>query len=226
MRIAVLNEVSAAARNPDILAALEAVEGAQVFNLGMAGPDGQPALTYIQTGLMAALLLHTGAVDTVVGGCGTGQGFLNAAMQYPGVFCGLVADPLDAWLFSQINGGNCVSLPLNKGYGWAADINLKYVLRELFRDEPGAGYPPARSESQKNSRALLGQISQTAHRDMLDILKDLDADVLAPIGNSAGFIEFLAKEGKEQGAAMAALLRQAARPGEGPGATKTAGDMP
>ncbi len=42
-------------------------------------------------------------------------------MQYPGVSCGLIADPLDAWLFSMINAGNCISLALNKGYGWAGE---------------------------------------------------------------------------------------------------------
>jgi len=38
-----------------------------------SGPS--PTLTYIHTGLMAAMLLHLRAVDLVIGGCGTGQGF-------------------------------------------------------------------------------------------------------------------------------------------------------
>lgn len=42
-------------------------------------------------------------------------------------YCGLIQSPLDAWLFGQINGGNCISLALNFGYGWATDINLWFV---------------------------------------------------------------------------------------------------
>ena len=109
MRIAVINETSAADRNADILAALDG-RGHTVINAGMVKTGAKPELTYIHTGLLAALLLNTGRADFVVGGCGTGQGFLNAAMQYPGVFCGHILTSLDAWLFAQINGGNCISL--------------------------------------------------------------------------------------------------------------------
>ena len=52
---------------------------------------------------------------------------------FRGVVCGLIVEPLDGWLFSQINGGNCVSLPLNKGYGWAANVNLEYTFEKLSK---------------------------------------------------------------------------------------------
>jgi len=80
-------------------------------------------------------------------------------MQYPGVVCGLITDPLDAWLFSQINAGNCVSLALNKGYGWAGEINLRFVFEKLFQDKTGSGYPEQAKESQENSRRELARIS-------------------------------------------------------------------
>ena len=82
-----INETSAADRNADILAALEG-RGHEVINAGMKKSGEQPELQYIQTGLMAALLLHLKRVDLVVGGCGTGQGFLNSAMQYPACSAG------------------------------------------------------------------------------------------------------------------------------------------
>jgi ribose 5-phosphate isomerase RpiB len=44
---------------------------------------------------MTAILLNLKRVDFVVGGCGTGQGYLNSAMQYPGVFCGHILNDLD-----------------------------------------------------------------------------------------------------------------------------------
>jgi len=126
MKIAVINETSAGDKNKDIIAALDAFDH-EIFNVGMRKTGGDPELAYIDTGLLGALLLNTKRVDFVIGGCGTGQGFLNSVMQYPGVFCGHILNPLDAWLFVQINGGNCISLALNQGYGWAGDVNLKFI---------------------------------------------------------------------------------------------------
>lgn len=204
MRIAVINEVSARAKNADILAALSEHGDLSVDNAGMSSNGDEPELTYLQTGLMAALLLNLGACDFVVGGCGTGQGFLNSVLQYPGVVCGLITEPLDAWLFSQINAGNCVSLALNKGYGWAGELNLKLLFRELFRDSPGAGYPPARSESQAQSRARLGEISRAAHVPMPEIVKRLDPAVVRPIKQYPVFLNLL-QNAKQRDLAQSAL---------------------
>jgi len=191
MRIAVINEVSASLKNADILAALTEFPAHTVCSVGMSSPMDEPELTYIQTGLMGAALLNAGACDFVIGGCGTGQGFLNSVMQYPGVFCGLITNPLDAWLFMQINAGNCVSLALNKGYGWAGDVNLRYIFRELFRDPPGAGYPPHRSESQAESRRKLLDVSAAAHRTMPEMLDRLDGTILQPLLKCGAFLSLL-----------------------------------
>ena len=59
MKIAVINETSAADRNADILAALEG-RGHTILNAGMTKNGAQPGLTYIQTGLLAAILLRRG----------------------------------------------------------------------------------------------------------------------------------------------------------------------
>lgn len=191
MKIAVINEVSASPRNADIVEALKSTADAEILNIGMKDPEEEPQLTYIHTSYMAALLLNTGACDMVISGCGTGQGFLNAVLQFPGVTCGLIADPLDAWLFSQINGGNCVSLPLNKGYGWAADMNLKYIFEKLFSDPSGGGYPPARSESQAESRATLKRISEITHQDLLTIILKSDKEILHTIAGNQMFMDAL-----------------------------------
>jgi ribose 5-phosphate isomerase RpiB len=180
MRIAVVNETSAANRNADILAALQG-RGHEIVNAGMKESGAQPELTYIHTGLIAALLLNLKRVDFVVGGCGTGQGFLNSVMQYPGVTCGHVLNGLDAWLFAQINGGNCISLALNQGYGWAGDVNLRFIFDRLFEKEFGAGYPPHRSESQRESRAMLRRVSEATHRSFPEVLAALPREVIEPV---------------------------------------------
>ena len=193
MRIALINEVSSRDKNPLVLAALKET-GNEIYNVGCIADSGE--LTYIQTGLMAGIALNSGAADFVVGGCGTGQGFLMSAMQYPGVFCGLIQDSLDAWLFSQINGGNCISLALNKGFGWAGDINLKYIFEKLFIDPPGRGYPLHRAESQQASRNLLAGISQSTHKSFDEILKTVDSATLEAVMNHKPFKEFIDKYGK------------------------------
>jgi len=179
MRIAVINETSASPKNADILKALEG-RGFEVLNLGNTGQEGEFALQYIHTGLMSALLLHLKAVDFVVGGCGTGLGYLNSVLQYPGVSCGHVLSPLDAWLFARINAGNCVSLALNQGYGWAGDVNLGMIFDALFTPETGAGFPAHRAEPQRNSRERLAEISSITHKSFNEILKALPLEVTKP----------------------------------------------
>jgi ribose 5-phosphate isomerase RpiB len=179
MKIAVINEISAADKNADLLKALDG-RGCEVLNLGNTAAGQSPGLLYIHTGLMSALLLHLKAVDFVVGGCGTGLGYLNAVMQYPGVFCGHLLTPLDAWLFARINAGNCVSLALNQGYGWAGDVNLRLIFDALFTPETGKGYPPHRAEPQRQGRELLERVSAAAHRPMAEILLSLPEAVIRP----------------------------------------------
>jgi len=190
MKIAVVSETSAVDRNADIVAALQD-RGHRVINAGMKRGGEEPELQYIHTGLIAAILLYLERVNFVVGGCGTGQGFLNAVMQYPGVFCGLVLTPLDAWLFAQINGGNCVSLALNQGYGWASDVNLRFVFDRLFEVEFGQGYPSHRQEPQRQSRETLVEISTTAHRTWPEIIKSLPDHVLLPAITYPGILRVL-----------------------------------
>ncbi len=208
MRIAVINETSAADRNADILRALEG-RGHEIINAGMRKNGQPPELQYIHTGLLAGLLLHLGRADLVVGGCGTGQGFLNSAMQYPGVFCGHILSPLDAWLFAQINDGNCMSLMLNQGYGWAADVTLRMIFDAYFGVERGGGYPPHRQAPQRASRATLAQLSGIAHRPWAEIVAALPGEVLDPVLAYPGAWELIDAERAPDAALRSALLGRA-----------------
>jgi ribose 5-phosphate isomerase RpiB len=207
MRIAVINETSAADRNGDVVKALDG-RGHEIINCGMKKCGQAPELTYIHTGLLAGLILGTGKADLVVGGCGTGIGFLNAAMQLPGVACGLIQNPLDAFLFSQINGGNCISLALNYGYGWAADRNLSLIFDQFFAHPVGGGYPEHRRESQAQSRQLLGGVSKAAHRDLAAIIDAMPAQALMPTINYPGIKEILTGGTPLEPAVDAALKRR------------------
>lgn len=193
MRIAIINEVSSADKNADILRELDGRDH-EIFNIGMKCAGSQPELTYIHTGFLSALLLYLRRVDFVVGGCGTGQGYMASVMQYPGVICGHILNPLDAWLFMQINGGNCISLALNQAYGWAGDVNLRFIFDRLFSVEPGCGYPPHRQVSQQQSRKSLHEIGQLTHKSMREIILSLPDAVIEPALTFPGVKEFLDSE--------------------------------
>ena len=190
MRIAVLNETSGGDKNSAIITALSG-RGHQIINAGMKASGTSPELTYIHTGFLSALLLETGRADFVVGSCGTGLGYLISVMQYPGVFCGHILSPLDAWLFTQINGGNAISLAVNQGFGWAGDVNLSFIFDRLFSVESGCGYPAHRKESQEESRNLLKDISRAAHLPLARIMENLPEKMVHHALNFPGIKELL-----------------------------------
>ena len=153
-------------------------KGYEVFNYGMYGKDGESQLTYVQNGLLAAILLNAKAVDFVVTGCGTGEGAMVALNSFPGVVCGLAVEPTDAYLFSQINGGNALSIPYAKGFGWGAELNLRLMFERLFAEEMGGGYPKERVIPEQRNARILNDIKKITHTDMLTILKEIDQDFL------------------------------------------------
>jgi len=204
MKIAIINETSAADRNADILAALQG-RGHDIFNVGMRKSGEQPELQYIHTGFLSALLLNLKKVDLVVGGCGTGIGYMNSVMQYPGVFCGLLLQPLDAWLFAQINAGNCISLALNQGYGWASGVNLGFIFDRFFEVEHGKGYPEHRREPQAASREVLKEVSHTTHKTMAEIIRNLPKSIVKPALEFPGVLDLVDVDGLEDQEIKAAI---------------------
>jgi hypothetical protein len=141
---------------------------------------------------MSALVLNLNAVDFVVGGCGTGQGYMNMVLQFPGTACGLLFDTVDAFLYSQVNAGNCISLSLNKGYGnLGGGLNLSYIFKTLFNDTWGQGYPPARKEIQIGARNKLIKLSLDAHRPMSEILTVMDSEIISRALSFPGFLDFV-----------------------------------
>ena len=88
MKIALINENSQAAKNALICETLKKVvepKGHEVVNFGMFSAEEETQLTYVQNGILAAVLLNSGAVDYVVTGCGTGEGAMLALNSFPGV---------------------------------------------------------------------------------------------------------------------------------------------
>ncbi len=181
MKIALINENSQAAKNGIIEGALRrAVEplGHEVVNFGMYSAEDEHQLTYVQIGILAAVLLNGGIVDYVVTGCGTGEGAMLACNSFPGVICGHVEDALDAYTFAQINDGNAIAVPFAKGFGWGGDLNLGYIFEKLFSEPGGQGYPRERAIPEKRNKRILDEVRGRAFRDLSDILPELDGELV------------------------------------------------
>ncbi len=181
MKIAVINENSQAAKNELIVSTLKKVVepmGHEVFNYGMYAADDKAQLTYVQNGILAAILLNSGAADFVITGCGTGEGAMLACNSFPKVLCGHIESPLDAYLFSQVNDGNCVALPFAENFGWGGELNLQYIFEKLFCAPGGGGYPPERVVPEQRNKKILDAVKEVTHTDLVTILKNLDQDLV------------------------------------------------
>ncbi|MBX9746310.1 MAG: RpiB/LacA/LacB family sugar-phosphate isomerase [Hyphomonadaceae bacterium] len=181
MKIALIIENSQAAKSSIVHDALTSVAvplGHQVHHYGMYTAEDKASLTYVMNGILAGILINSKAADFVVTGCGTGMGSMLACNSMPGVFCGLIADPTDAFLFGQINDGNAIAMPYAKGFGWAAELNLQDCYRKLFDGERGLGYPKERAAIMAKNRGILKELKAASCKDMLTVLKSVDQDLL------------------------------------------------
>jgi len=177
MKIALMMENSQAPKNAAVLNELNAVASEKnypVFNVGMSD-ENDHHLTYIHLGIMASILINSKAVDFVVTGCGTGQGAMMSLNLHPGVVCGYCIDPADAFLFAQINNGNALSLAYAKGFGWGAELNVRYIFEKAFTGVKGEGYPVERKAPQVENAGILNQVKAAVIKEnYLDTLRAID----------------------------------------------------
>ena len=193
MRIALINENSQAAKNSIIEKSLRKVVepmGFEVRNYGMYAADDEAQLTYVQNAILAATLLNAGACDYVITGCGTGVGAMLALNSFPGVICGHVATPLDAYTFAQINDGNAISLPFALGFGWGGDLNLEYIFEKLFCEPSGGGYPKERAVPEQRNKKILDQVKLVTYKTMEEILPNLDQELVKGAFAGKNFKEY------------------------------------
>ena len=193
MIIALINENSQAAKNEMICETLKKVVepmGYRVVNYGMYSAEDPNSLTYVQNGILAAVLLNSGAADYVITGCGTGEGAMLACNSFPKVLCGHIESPLDAYLFSQVNDGNCVALPFAENFGWGGELNLQYIFEKLFCTPGGGGYPKERVVPEQRNKKILDSVKEITHTDMVTILEKLDRELVRGALSGEKFAEY------------------------------------
>lgn len=181
MKIALINENSQAPKNELIFNTLKKVAeplGHTCFNYGRYSAEDPCEKTYVQAGLLAAILLNSGAADFVVTGCGTGMGAMLACNSFPGVMCGWAHEPLESYLFAQVNAGNAISIPYAMDFGWGGEVNLEYVFEKLFGTEMGGGYPVEWAGAEGRNRAVLAEVKKVSHADIMTVLRNIDREFL------------------------------------------------
>lgn len=207
MKIGVIQASSQREKNELLyrLTANAAAGSGETVNFGCF-PEERETYSYVDIALEISLLLSAGAVDLIVTGCSSGQGMMLACNSLPGVLCGYVQDPQDAYLFGRINGGNAVSLPLGLNYGWAGELNLQYTLEKLFSGPFGTGYPPGDAARKQRDAERVKALGRLTKRPALEVWQSLDEETVRRTLSRRAVTEYLLSHGTD--AALTGWVRR------------------
>jgi hypothetical protein len=123
------------------------------------------------------------------------------------VVCGYCIDPADAYLFAQINNGNALSLPFAKGFGWGAELNLRFIFEKAFTGEKGLGYPPERKAPQVRNAGLLNEVKAALLKEnTLDALRAIDPELVKTAVSGPRLQQCLFEHGQDK--AIVGLVRE------------------
>lgn len=210
MRIGVIQATSQRDKNELLFRCTEdavKAHGHEVINFGCFAEEAA-SFSYIEIAVAVSLLLASGAVGFVVTGCSSGQGMMLACNSLPGVLCGYVENPQDAFLFGRINDGNAISVPLGLNFGWAGEINLRCTLDQLFADAFGIGYPPEYAQRKRQDTLLLKKINALTKRKAIDVFEQLDEALIQKVLQKRNVVEYIQQCGRND--EIKAFLRQKA----------------
>lgn len=199
MKIGVIQASSQREKNPliyDCTKKAAEPRGHTVINFGVF-PEETENWSYVETAFLSSLLLSSGAVHFIVTGCSSGQGMMLACNSLPGVLCGYLPTPQDAFLFGRINGGNAASLPLGLGFGWMGEINLQCTLDKLFDGDFGVGWPPSESERRRRDTELLKALNSAVKRPRAECLARYPKELVKKAAGRENVMEYIRKFGKE-----------------------------
>lgn len=198
MKIAVIQASSQSQKNELIYSTVKKyAKDSEVINFGCFG-DEQTKFSYIEISVLVGLLLSSKAVDLVVTGCSSGQGMMLACNNMPGVLCGYVPTPMDAYLFAQINDGNAVSLPLGEEYTWAGEENLDKTIAKLFSEPFGQGFPKSEAARKLEDTKLLKSIRNSSQVKMTDLIKTLEKPLLDKVLSKKNVVEYVQENGRDE----------------------------
>ena len=198
MIIAVIQAGSQSGKNELIYSTVKKyAPDAEVINFGCT-EDEKNKFSYLEISILVGLLLSSKAVDFVVTGCSSGQGMMLACNNMPGVLCGYIPTPQDAYLFAQINDGNAVSLPLGEEYTWAGEENFEKTIAKLFSEPFGQGYPKSEAERKLEDTKLLKRIRNNSQVSMIELLTAIEKPLLDKVLRKIDVVEYIIENGKDE----------------------------
>lgn len=198
MRIAIIQASSQAAKNKLLYETVkEYASDAEVYNFGCVENEVM-TFSYIEISVLIGLLINSQAVDFVVTGCSSGQGMMLACNSMPAVLCGYAPTPGDAYLFTQINNGNAISLPLGEDYSWSGVDNFRSTIKRLFSEPFGQGYPKSEAERKLKDTILLKEIRGHSQVKMVELLNRMDKTFIRKIMLKKDVIDYILDHGKAE----------------------------
>lgn len=88
----------------------------------------------------------------------------------------------------KLNNGNALSLPFAKGFGWGAELNVRYIFEKAFTGVKGEGYPLDRKEPQVRNAGILNQVKAAVVKEnYLDTLRAIDPELVKTAVSGARF---------------------------------------
>ena len=120
-----------------------------------------------------------------------------ACNNMPGVLCGYVPTPKDAYLFVQINNGNAISLPLGEDYTWSGVDNLEQTIASVFAEPFGQGYPKSERKRKLRDTAVLKKIKTKSQISFVELLDKLDKELLQKMFSKKDVISFVLTNGMD-----------------------------
>lgn len=178
---------------------------AEVINFGCNGSEDE-TYSYIKISVLIGLLLASGSVDFIVTGCSSGQGMMLACNSMPGVLCGYIPSPEDAYLFAQINNGNAVSLPLGEDYSWRGLDNFVKTIEKLFSEPFGQGYPKNEADRKLKDTRLLKEIRKKSQIGFTELFESLDDDMIRKVLAKRNVIQYVLENGNNEH--LSGLIRE------------------
>lgn len=196
MKIGIIQASSQSEKNDLIYrAAQKHNKNAEIINFGCF-PNDKTSYSYIEISILAGLLLNSGSVDLIITGCSSGQGMMLALNSIPGVLCGYVPTPKDAFLFARINNGNAVSLPLGEDYTWAGEENMEETIKTILTEPFGIGYPESEAARKLKDTELLKKIRKESQKTIKETFDSLDKDLREKLLSKKDVIDYIEKHNR------------------------------
>ena len=171
--------------------------GYDVINFGVF-EDENEEYSYIHVSICICMLLESKAIDFIVTGCSSGQGMMLACNSMPGVLCGYIPSPQDAYLFGRINNGNVASLPLGLNFGWAGEINLQCTLDKLFDEPFGKGYSKEEADRKIRDTEILKNINSITKKSLLEVMPKMNENLVKKALERKVVYDYIMENGQDK----------------------------